>query len=372
MKKILWGLSIMPICGILPLTTISCKEPKNIKVINFAINKPWYGENNDFFFQTIANEYNKIKDQDLTKIEIKPDFVEANASILDSLKKGSSDVAILTSALYENSSVSDKSKYKPFIQTTTTSFVFDQEYSTYVNGSNEDPLIKIAKEAEKTFNLKPFLEWNDEEYQWNGSLYKKFYNESNLVSYYRGAIWIWGTKSELIAIKNAWDNKDWNAFRNFGILLSDETSGSKYQIQEKLFQKHFNKPDQLFQSFAFDKLKHNDKYKIGKAKDMGKGANVHFHIVFDELGSFAYTHNYKLKNNQKEMRDYYRPSAENTFVEMLTVTDPIEYNKFVASNKLSTKEIEFLQKAILKVWKDGKDSYGPTVGFNGYKIIKVE
>lgn len=55
-----------------------------------------------------------------------------------------------------------------------------------------------------------------------------------LVDFYRGCVIIWGDEQTLKGIKDAWNNKDWNAFRNYGIMFGKETSASKYKLQEAL------------------------------------------------------------------------------------------------------------------------------------------
>lgn len=177
---------------------------------------------------------------------------------------------------------------------------------------------------------------------------------------------MWGNKSTIERIKKAWVEKDWNTFRNFGIMTGKENSASKYLLQEQLFKKHFNLPNNKFTSFALDRQKNPNKYKTDKAKNLSKGENKNYHIVFDELGSFAYTNN---KKNNKQL-NYYSCENPEDKIEFLTVTDPIKYNVLATSNSLNEKKRELLAKAIYNIWKNGYDDYGKTVGFNGYKIIK--
>jgi len=68
-------------------------------------------------------------------------------------------------------------------------------------------------------------------------------------------------------------------------MTGKENSASKYLLQEQLFKKHFNLPNNEFTSFALDRQKNPNKYKIDKAKNLSKGENKNYHIVFDELGS---------------------------------------------------------------------------------------
>ncbi|AWX42951.1 High affinity transport system protein p37 precursor [Metamycoplasma cloacale] len=352
---------ISPMVSITPLT-IACNDTKEHKVLNFAVIQPWYGDNDISFFNKIEEEYNKLKTDDMQDIKFNISFNAENIDLLASIRKGSADLAIVTSALYDDLPEIEKQTIKPFMQTQTTAFKFDKE------GMTDKEIINTT---ESLFNAKPFVEWNDSEYQWDGNKYNFFYDNEGLSDFYRGAIWIWGNPETLGKLKEAWDNKDYDQFINYGIQTGKESSASKYLEQEKLFVKHFNKTGNEFKSFAFDKIRRSDKYKVGNAKELSEGPNMNYHIVFDELGSFAYTHNYKkLNDGSIQKRDYFRPKIANTELKLLAVTDKIYYNKFVLNTKkMNDKEIKLLQDCIINVKQAGYDNYGPRVGFNGYKRI---
>ncbi|TPR54687.1 ABC transporter thiamine pyrophosphate-binding lipoprotein p37/Cypl [Metamycoplasma neophronis] len=344
-----------------PVVVASCsKEEKTIKLI---VNKPWYGTEKHEFFNKIAEIYNS-KDENKQKIKIEVNYSNDNNNLANNVIKGTSDIAVITTSLFNAGD--NPNLLLPLIQTTTRAFNFDKHISYYENGTENGPLRTIANKAYRLFSEKPYAEWTNSEYQWNGSIYQKFYAELNdRVSYYRGLVMLQGNEEEINQITEAWNNKDWNTFRNFGIVTGDNTSGSKYLLQEALFKKHFNKPNNLFISFANDKINHSEKYMTGKPRDIGQGALQNFHIVFDELGSFGYTNNTK----GGKLLNYYKPSKPDAKISFLTTTGPLNYSIFAASKLLPKDIAEAFSKALIEAWEQGEDDYGPTVGFNGYKLI---
>ncbi|MBN0970583.1 ABC transporter thiamine pyrophosphate-binding lipoprotein p37/Cypl [Mycoplasma phocoeninasale] len=341
---------------------ISCQ-----KDIRFSVNKPWFGEEKSDFFNKVVEEYNK-ENKSSNSVSVK--FEPNNADIIENIKKGSQNIGIVTSTLF-NDDKSNKDFMTPIIQTLTRAQKFDLNNfdAKYSNGGQEDSLVKIANEAYKSFAEKPYKDWEDDEYGWNGNIYEKFYGtKEQLSEYYRGLVMIQGTDDEIKEIRAAWDSKDWNKFRNFGIGHGKRNSGSKWFLQEALFKKHFNLENNKFVSFAQDLINNQDKYIEMRSRDIARGANTKYHIVFDELGSFAYTYNSDKKTNK--VHDYYTPEKSDVKIEFLTVTEALKYNIFVVDNKtFSIDQQKIMANAILNVWKQGKDNYGPTVGFNGYKII---
>lgn len=341
--------------------SIACTK----NVFTFSINKPWSTNELNFkFFDKIIKEYNNLlKNNNLNSVKkYNISYKNNNNDLAQELIKGSATLASITSSLFYR----NKEHLSPLLQTQTYAFKFDLDGNKYYSSNNNgDDLVKIAKEAQKMFERKKFNDWGHSEYGWDGSKFNYFYSK-DLIDFYRGNIMMWGNKSTIERIKKAWVEKDWNTFRNFGIMTGKENSASKYLLQEQLFKKHFNLPNNEFTSFALDRQKNPNKYKIDKAKNLSKGENKNYHIVFDELGSFAYTNN---KKNNKQL-NYYSCENPEDRIEFLTVTDPIKYNVLATSNSLSEKKRELLAKAIYNIWKNGYDDYGKTVGFNGYKIIK--
>ncbi|WPB50447.1 alkylphosphonate ABC transporter substrate-binidng protein [Metamycoplasma subdolum] len=352
-------LLFVPVTFALPLTAISCQKNE----MSFAVTSPWDQNFDTSFFEKVVQEYNLILKKD--NIKTKVYFEGEKNDIVSKILKGTSDVAFLTASQFNHES--NKNEVIPILQTLTRRFNFDNTFTTYKDGSLNDPLRKLAKEAQTLFEEKPFAEWDDKSYGWNGSIYEKFYDSgpNPLTDYYRGVVMIWGNDSTRNAIKKAWDDKDWNSFRNFGIVTNEITSSSKYLLEEALFAKHFNKENNKFTSFALDKQNHSDKYIQNKARNISKGALENYHIVFDELGAFAYTHNIKM--GQK--LDYYSTCKKEDKIEFLTATEPIKYNIIAVSKQMSERERKALAQAFVNAWKNGDDNYGPRVGYNGYKII---
>ncbi|AXE60497.1 alkylphosphonate ABC transporter substrate-binidng protein [[Mycoplasma] phocae] len=343
-------------------TLVACQN-----TIRFSVDKPWFGEAKGEFFSKVIAEYNA---QTKTNNSFSVKFEPNNVDIIENIKKGSQNIGIVTSTLF-NDDKSNKNFMTPIVQTLTRAQIFDLNKfnAKYSNGSKDDSLVKIAEEAYQLFAEKPYNEWEDDKYQWNGNIYEKFYADKDQLSeYYRGLVMIQGTSEEIKEIRSAWEQKDWNKFRNFGIGHGKRNSGSKWFLQEALFKKHFNLENNKFSSFAEDLLNHQDKYIEMKARDIARGSNVKYHIVFDELGSFAYTYNSNTKTNK--VYDYYLPENKNVKIEFLTTTEALKYNVVVADSKVfSPEQQKILANAFLKIWQQDQDDYGPTVGFNGYKII---
>ncbi|WP_330463443.1 ABC transporter thiamine pyrophosphate-binding lipoprotein p37/Cypl [Metamycoplasma gateae] len=340
-----------------PLLAISCKQENKLL---FSVNEPWFGNKEHKFFNKILEKYQEARKN---KVEMDIKYIAENNDLVSVLKKGTSNIGVITTPLYvlqEN----QNSNILPIIQTLTRAFKFDKNFNDkYSNGMEDDKLRQIAKNAQELFEAKPYTQWTNDEYKWNGNIYEHFYaNENELVEHYRGLIMIHGTENERNAIKKAWDEKDWNSFRNFGLITGKQTSGSKYILQEQLFRKHFNLEGNKFTSFAEDKLQNADKYTIDKARNIGKGSLKKFHIVFDELASFAYT------NNKKG--NLYTPEDNDSKIEFLTATEPLKYNIIAVDKRaFNDQEINDLKNIIINVWREKQDDYGPTVGFNGYKTI---
>ncbi|VEU78575.1 High affinity transport system protein p37 precursor [Metamycoplasma arthritidis] len=363
MKKIFKLLSL-PFTLIAPTIAISCSTTN----ISFAVVVPWDKNLDKSFFDEIIKEYNrlnKLSNANAKEVGNEVAFVESGNDLANNLVKGASNVAILTPTVFYNNK--DRDSVVPFIQTLTKAFNFEKENSYYKNGKeNEDDLRKLAATAQKAFEAKKYLEWDDQSYGWDGTKYTRFYDLNKTIEYYRGVVMIWGNEDTKTKIKKAWDEKDWNTFRNFGIVTGKKTSASKYKLQEALFKKHFTKKGNEFTSFGEDMLKNADKYQQGDGHNISKGSLSKYHIVFDEFGAFAYKHNsYKGKK-----LDYYSTNNEDEKIEFLTTTEAMKYNMYVAKKSLDQKTIDLLAKAIINVHKNGKDNYGPRIGFNGYKQIK--
>ena len=87
--------------------------------------------------------------------------------------------------------------------------------------------------------------------------------------------------------------------------------------------------------------------------------------MFDELGSFAYTHN--SKNGVKN--DYYTCTNPTHKIEFLIATEPMKFDLFVVNKSMELAKQKLISKAIYNVWIKNKDEYGPLVGYYVYRII---
>lgn len=348
-----------------PILMISCDIKKDVDLLHFKmiVNKPWNGSKNDEYFNQLIKDI-KQNNKNL-KFDFNVSYILDNVDIASAIKAKKANMAFITSTLLKNSLL--KNDVIPLIQTKTRAFYFDKLDEKYVDGSGNDPLRKIAKIANDLFNKKPYKSWTDNEYQWNGKIYEKFYDKEGVnVNYQRGSIMIFGTDSEIKSIKKAWENKDWNAFRNFGIVIGKKSSGTKYIAQEDLFKKHFNLANNKFSSFANDQINNVNKYITEKPRNIGKGALSKYHIVFDEFASFAYTHNW---NKSKSINyNFYCPDG-NKKIELLTVTDPIKFNVLVVDKSIPKSAYLAFANSIINLAKEKKDTYGPNIGFNEYELI---
>ncbi|TPE57192.1 alkylphosphonate ABC transporter substrate-binidng protein [[Mycoplasma] falconis] len=357
--------SLIPV-SFLPVI-ISCQQ--NEKEITFAVNKPWYGDTKADFFNKVIENFNSSIDNDKDKLELKKvNYLLENIDTANNLIKGASNIATLTSLMFNQNS----SNLVPIVQTMTKAFKFDKDINVYYkNGLQEDGLRKIANKVQEMFDIKPYIEWNNEQMQWNGSIYQYFYDENNeLVDFYRGIIMLQGNQETIDQIKKAWDEKDWNTFRNFGIVIGKQDSASKYILPELLFKKHFNLANNKFNGFKLDQIENSSKYITGKPRDIGRGALSKFHIVFDDLGSFAYTKNYRKQGDQIIINNYYTPEDKDAKIHFLTATEPMKYNVFATLKSFNQNSRIKLANSIVNVWRNGQDDYGYRVGFNGYKVIQ--
>ncbi|MDZ7293188.1 ABC transporter thiamine pyrophosphate-binding lipoprotein p37/Cypl [Mycoplasmopsis pulmonis] len=319
------------------------------------------------FLKAFSEEFKKLKDADpetknLDDVNFTIKHQDDSGLVVQGLQTGTDDFGIANVTETVTRQDSESKKLLSKLHTLTRAFKFDKDANAkYVNGQNDDPLRKIATDTNAIFNKEPlYNNWTREAQKWDGKKYEFLYsNPDDLVSFYRGILFIHGTESDLNQIKKAWNEKNWDTFRNFGIISTDNTNSSgKYLLQESLIRKHFN----LGQNFtlATDKLNHPSKYKVGRGRDIGQDAN--FKIAFDEEGSFAWTEN---KKDGKR----YTSKIENGKVEVLTATERLPYDIGSFRKDFDEKQANLIVQTFINLGKSGKDSFGPFVGYNGYKSI---
>lgn len=368
-KKYFTPIAVIGLFG-LTMVLASCSLfSQNKNTIVFALKKTDVTQTNTLFLNAIKENFYEIaKDTNYGKtnynFQIKE--IEDERSKMDLLENGSLDFAFLTSK-----NVIDKDFYQkvnPLVQTLTTSFKFDKNISDkYLNGTETDPLRKIAMEMQdmsfgKNYEY-PFSTWKNEKgevpmYDWNGIRYNHFYDETSLTNHYRGMILLSGTDEQIKQAKDAWNIKNFEDFRNLGIIVGDNTSMGNYKLQENLIKIHFELGANF--TLAEDKKNHENKYDFDKygTEKIGKTDKI---ISFTDEGSFAWTN--AIINDQS-----YRP-IQNKKIEIITVTNPYLYDLGVFSKNVDNTLANFLAKAIEQTYLENNNLYGNSFGYNGYKVI---
>ncbi|MDE5774898.1 MAG: hypothetical protein K2H51_01045, partial [Malacoplasma sp.] len=301
--------------------------------------------------------------------------IDDNKAKRDLIENGVADFAFLTSKIITQDNFYQQVNSK--IQTLTTAFTFDKNISDeYVNGkfddtnqTDNDPLRTIANEMQKaSFGLNyeySFSTWKDEgpaappQYGWNGIRYNAFYDVNSLISGYRGMIFLSGTEDKINQAINAWNNQDWESFRNLGIVVGEETSAGTYLLQEQLIKKHFNKDNNW--TLAQDRKDNQEKYDLD-SYGSSKTANPNYTIYFADEGSFAWTH------NDGKSTDF--STEENGKIKILTSTNPAIYDVGVFSKNVNQKVADLLSESIVYLYETNNNLYGEGWGYNGYQLIK--
>ncbi|WP_406617501.1 ABC transporter thiamine pyrophosphate-binding lipoprotein p37/Cypl [Mycoplasmopsis adleri] len=248
-----------------------------------------------------------------------------------------------------------------FMRTLTNAFKNNLSSAGYSEGE-DNYLIKQAKNQNEIFNShNGYANWPSKDYI--NSTYEWCYEPNKTVGWQRGSIWIMGTDEELAKIKEAWNTRNYEEFRKFGIIMGKEDSGSKYLLPQALFRKQFNK---YFANSSFSEELNNAQLssyytKSLKAKDMGKQKS--YKIAFDNEMAFAYTKSdgKKYVVNQKE-----NPGAK---LEILTVTDAIPYNIGVASKNIKQDILNAILDGFKETVKLNKNFVGVAYGFNDYAAV---
>ena len=348
----------LPLVVITPLSSllISCNKTEDITKIRIDFKTPWWEFKNDerqLLKDNIQDEINNsIKNINYQNIEIEINTNNSEDNIIVSnVASGKTDIGFCS--IGSINSWSNDHQILPIIQTQTNSFKWTDNWSNYQDGMINDPLFQTGQEITDEINKYPKLTDDD----FNGSVYESFYNFDKKVDFYRGMILIYGTDEEIIAIKDSWKNRDWNSFREFGIITGNTSSSGSFKSQASLLKKHFKNG---FTTLLEDINQNTNSYKVnGKGRDIGKDQK--YHIAFDDEGSFAWTHN--------NDNDYFNPKDPQASIEVLTVTEPLKYDVGIASTKIPNSLIQPITNAIINIYKNGLDTLGPRLGYNGYKII---
>lgn len=339
--------------------------------LSYRVNDKISEQDFNLFINSWNTKLNQLnKESNIENYNFKIIFNDESNIKSNALKNGSADFAILPlSEVFNQQNKNTLIKYAdPLIQTLTDAFVFDtHENDVYIDGNFiNDPLIKIAKEMQnQSFSKQNYNLWNDKDFLWNGIRYDIFYQKDNnnnyqLTNHYRGMIVLCGDDNQINIAKKAWENKDWNTFRNLGIIHGNENSDGNFKLQELLLKKHFNNKDNTFTTLLEDKKNHQDKYEYDEygIKLIGKTNKV---ISFTDEASFAWTHN-KIESGYKSQNE------TNKKIEILTVTDPGYYDVGFFSKKINkVLQQNFVDSFIetTRLYKQFGDSYG----YNGFVKI---
>ena len=381
MKKNLLKLLPLFVFGSTPVLITSCSSNDNnyVFILENTANQGDYNQ----FAKNVQDTFNELKTKDekyknLSNITITvKSGISDDQSKKDLLENGSADFAFLTSKSLVSSNFYNK--VYPTIQTLTTSFTFDTDMSkVYLDGSDNDPLRVVANQMQKeSFGTNyeyPFKNWQDDfqldasnniiqpHYGWNGIRYNAFYDTNqSLVNAYRGMIILCGTQDQIDKVKEAWNNKDWQTFRSYGLVVGDTSSAGTYLLQEQLLRTHFNLGSTW--TIAKDRLENSKYYETDANGGTSKiGVDSSFLINFTDEGSFAWTHN-TINNND------YSPTIQDAKIEIFTVTNPLLYDIGVFSNYINKDVADLLTQSIIYLYSSNNNLYGEGLGYNGYRQI---
>lgn len=387
------------------------EEGKWSKEIKLYLSTAWWDDKDqeenkiDNFINLFTKEFNKLKNA-IPKTKNYPDVkfvfhsVEDNQVKIQQIAQKTADFAIVPSGNLAEYMLKRRKDYPnkkddilPLLQTLTNGFIerasiarlsnrsFEKVHfkdldinERYQDGTIVDPLRLMfsryyrddatnarANYFQHYFKNHPFKSWTDEEKQWTGARYNVFYgdNQEN-VDFYRGMVLLYGTDEEIKAITKAWDDKDWQTFRSFGISYRKNTSHGAFLLQEQLFKQHFNLADNTFTTLKEEMLKYPDDFTKADAATF---ATTGKKINLDDALAWAWTHNNGdgTKFSQEPNHSY----------SLLTVTNPLKYDIGIFRSDIN-KDQATLIASTFKVLGANKDPYGPKVGYNGYKIIEDE
>ncbi|MBN4083423.1 hypothetical protein JXZ92_01120 [Mycoplasma sp. CSL10137] len=310
------------------------------------------------FILDLNNELKLINPELKLDINIKGEETYENQ--IQSIQKGETDIVFLNSAsIYEKKDdLLKRSGGKLFLQTYTRKFEGqNSNEQIYVDGSNDDPLRIIANNEYEVYKNKDnFIN------SWNGAIYENLYqSKDSLTPFQRGVIILVADEKTKEEIIKAWNEKDYEKFISYGIGVGDQSSGSKYILPQALFKKHFGNN---YRSFLNLKQDPNTQSFIKTAKFKDKDVEKNLHIFLDNEGKYAYT-------SKSKLNDYYQSNIRpNENVYFLTVTDVFPYNVGLKSKRISDEYAFDIGTALINLSKKGKDIFGTSNGFNGYKLIE--
>ncbi|WP_391591980.1 Extracytoplasmic thiamine-binding lipoprotein [[Mycoplasma] cavipharyngis] len=380
-SKIIVALSSL----IFTIPILSACASTNPKVITFALSENYFGLSATKSLQKeLLTEIKKIKTTDskysnvlLEQINVRK--IEDSSTKLQEINANKVQFAFVPTYQVFKSGVKD---FDIVLQTETDAFKGDETLSYYSPTNN--PLEKVAQALNDNFSNPAYKTWFGKNSQkkeievkekdqkvegtntknWNGIRYNDIYaNPRKLVPFYRGMIMIYGTDEQLKQIKDAWNKKDWNAFKKFGIAGGKTSSAGKFVLQELLLKKHFNN---AFTTLEEEKLKDkNFKLLTGQSgSNIGWTNLKDYHIFFDDESSYAWT-----QNNTTNDQHFYTPQVANTKAEVFMVTNPMGYDLGIFNKSIAKPVQQIISQAFINLAKANKDPYGPLGGYNGYSFV---
>ncbi|QKT05548.1 ABC transporter thiamine pyrophosphate-binding lipoprotein p37/Cypl [Mycoplasma sp. OR1901] len=360
----------------IPLVALSCsnKDKENLKEVKLSIyTGEAQGNLTDEEYNKILSQYKSQYNQFISdlneelklinpelKLDINIKGEETYENQIQSIQKNETDIVFLSSAsIYEKKEdLLKRSGGKLFLQTYTRKFKGQESNDqSYVDGSTNDPLRKIALNEYELYKNKSNYTGS-----WNGAIYQDLYQDSNnLTPFQRGMIIIVADENTKNEIVKAWEDKDYDKFISYGIGIGSQSSGSKYILPQALFKKHFGPKYKSFLNLQQDPKMQS---YIKKVKFKEKDTNKDIHIFLDNEGSYAYT-------KESKLAKYYESNERpNEKIHFLTVTDVFPYNVGLKSKRISDKDANDISQALINLSKKGKDIFGSSNGFNGYKLIE--
>ncbi|MBG0730676.1 ABC transporter thiamine pyrophosphate-binding lipoprotein p37/Cypl [Mycoplasma sp. 'Moose RK'] len=327
------------------------------------------------FLENLTLEFNNLQQKNPETKNLPPvsfSFIgndDSKTKIIQLLSSDNSENALDFSIADATTTIEDDPEKKLYngLQTLTWSFKnSSNEPKFYQNGLDDDPLRQSAKKLDLLFNEISYNNWSNlasGAQKWDGIAYRFFYDESvpkKLISYYRGMILIAGNQEKLAKIRDAWEQKNWEKFRNYGIIHGKQTSAGRWKMQADLIKKHFGK-NFFFASLSEDLLENPDKF-IQKVDGVSIGQDKNFSISFDDEASFAWTKN---TGNKKQ----FYPTEKDGKIEVFILTNPSSYDIGSFRPGFNRVQADMLVEAFINLAKNGKDTYGPNVGYNGYRHV---
>ncbi|WP_027121118.1 ABC transporter thiamine pyrophosphate-binding lipoprotein p37/Cypl [Mycoplasma leonicaptivi] len=346
------------------LVASSCSQEQEKSEIKLRIYAPYSNETQKEEFKKSFNE--KLKEKE-NNFKINFDFSTSDdyLSNVNAISNNEIDFAFVSSgAILDKEDEIKELGLKLGIQTHARLFKgsLNENNEKYSDGSNSDPLVKMAKNQEVLFKKYERSEWSSKNNpnKWNGSIFEEFYENNKSTPYQRGMIYIVANQEDKQKIEQAWFNKDFNKFLSFGIGIGKPSSGSKYILPEALFKKHFGSQFKSFAALQTDPQKSKN-IKVASLKNINDQGNDKIKIYFDNEGIYTWT---KVKNP-----DSLTPKNSDVKIYFLTTTDVLPYNVGLFNKSVSQEQIDIITSILIELSQSKQDSIGISNGFAGYSNI---